>query len=96
MERGTYSEFLKSGVDIFSFFEKRNKQPGSSPVLGTPTLISESLVQSPSSPRPSLKDAVPEDQDVSFYPAECPSLSAFGGLMDFQSALFMTCLFVPK
>ena len=96
MERGTYSEFLKSGVDIFSLFEKRNKQPGSSPVLGTPTLISESLDRSPSSPRPSLKDAVPEDQDVSFYPAECPSLSAFGGLMDLQSALLMTSLFVPK
>ena len=96
MERGTYSEFLKSGVDVFSIFEKGNKQPASSPVLGTPTLMSESLVQSLPSPRPSLKDAVPEDQDVSFYPAECPSLSAFGGLMDFQSALLMTCLFVPK
>ena len=82
MEKGTYSEFLESGVDIFSLFEKGNKQPASSPVLGTATLISESLVQSLPSPRPSLKDAVPEDQDVSFYPAECPNLSAFGGLMD--------------
>ena len=96
VERGTYSEFLKSRVDIFSLFEKRSKQPGSSPVLGTPTLMSESLVQSLPSPRPSLKDVAPEDQDVSFYPAECPSLSAFGGLMDLQSALLMTCLFIPK
>ena len=90
------SEFLKSEVDIFSLFEKGNKQPASSPVLRTPTLISESLDRSPSSPRPSLKDAVPEDQDVSFYPAECPSLSAFGGLMDLQSASLMRSLFIPK
>ena len=73
VKRGTYTEFLKSEVDIFSLFEKGNKQPASSPVLGTPTLISESLVRSPSSPRPSLQDAVPEDQDVSFYPAEVAS-----------------------
>ena len=96
MERGTYSEFLESGVDIFSLFEKGNKQPASSPILGTPTLISESLVQSLPSPRPSLKDAAPEDQDVSFYPAGCLSLSVLGGLMDHQSALLMTSLFVPE
>ena len=96
MERGTYAEFLKSGVDIFYLFEKGNKQPASSPVLGTPTLIFESLVQSLPSPRPSLKDAAPEDQDVSFYPAVYLSLSALGGLMDLQSALLMTSLFVLK
>ena len=96
MERGTYSEFLKSGVDIFSLFEKGNKQPESSPVPGTPTLTSESLVRSPPSPRPSLKDVAPEDRDVSFYPAGCLNLSALGGLMDLQSALLMTSLFVPK
>ncbi|OWK00654.1 hypothetical protein Celaphus_00016772, partial [Cervus elaphus hippelaphus] len=63
VERGTYSEFLKSGVDIFSLFEKGNEQSESSPVPGTPTVISESLVQCLQSPRPS-KDAVPEDQDT--------------------------------
>ncbi|OWK00974.1 hypothetical protein Celaphus_00016728, partial [Cervus elaphus hippelaphus] len=63
MERGTYSEFLKSGVDLFSLFEKGSKQPESSPVLGAHTLISESLVRCLPSPRPSLKDAAPEDQD---------------------------------
>ena len=66
MERGTYSEFLKSGIDIFSLFEKGNEQSEPSAVPGTPTVISESLVQSVQSPRPSLKDAAPEDQDVSF------------------------------
>uniref|UniRef100_A0AC11BXN8 Uncharacterized protein n=1 Tax=Ovis aries TaxID=9940 RepID=A0AC11BXN8_SHEEP len=63
VERGTYSEFLKSGIDIFSLFEKENEQSEPSPVPGTPTVISESLGQSP---RPSLKDVAPEDQDVSF------------------------------
>ena len=73
MKRGTYSEFLKSGVDIFSLFEKENEQPELSPGPGTPTLISESLGQSLQSPRPSLKDAAPEDQDVSFSFCSVPA-----------------------
>ncbi|XP_060989145.1 ATP-binding cassette sub-family C member 4-like isoform X3 [Dama dama] len=64
VERGTYSEFLKSGIDIFSHFEKGNEQSEPSPVPGTPTMNSESLVQSLQSPRPSLKDAAPEDQET--------------------------------
>ena len=66
VERRTYSEFLNAGVDIFSLFEKGNEQSEPSPVPGTPTVISESLVQSFQSPRPSLKDVAPEDQEVSF------------------------------
>ena len=66
VERGTYSEFLKSGVDIFSLFEKGNEQSEPSSVPGTSTLISESLVQSLQYPRSSVKDAAPEDQEVSF------------------------------
>ena len=96
MERGTYSEFLKSEVDIFSFFEKGNEQSEPSPVPGTPTVITESLVQSFQSPRPSLKDAAPEDQEVSFSFCSVPGLCALGGLTDFQSALLVTSLFVPK
>ena len=66
VERRTYSEFLNAGVDIFSLFEKGNEQSEPSPVPGTPTVISESLIQSLQSPRPLLKDAAPEDQEVSF------------------------------
>ena len=66
IERGTYSEFLKSGIDIFSLFEKGNEQSEPSSVPGTPTLISESLVQSLQFPRSSVKDADPKDQDVIF------------------------------
>ena len=72
MERGTYSEFLKSGIDIFSLFEKGNEQSEPSSVPGTPTVISESLVQSFKSPRPSLKDAAQEDQEVSFSSCSVP------------------------
>uniref|UniRef100_A0A4W2EJE7 ATP binding cassette subfamily C member 4 n=1 Tax=Bos indicus x Bos taurus TaxID=30522 RepID=A0A4W2EJE7_BOBOX len=75
IERGTYSEFLKSGIDIFSRFEKGNEQSAPSPVPGTPTVISESLVQSLQSPRRSLKDAAPEDQETEniqvVLPLEC-------------------------
>ena len=95
MKMGTYTEFLKSEVDIFSLFEKGNEQSEPSPVPGTPTLVSESLVQSLPSPRPSLKDAAPEDQHVSFSPCSGPGLCALGGLRDLQSALLMSS-FVPK
>ena len=71
VERGTYSEFLKSGVDIFSLFEKGNEQSEPSPVPGAPTVISESLVQSLQSP-PVRKDAAPEDQEVSFSSCSVP------------------------
>ena len=96
MKRGTYSEFLKSGIDIFSRFEKGNEQSEPSPVPGTPTLISKSLSWSLQSPRPSWKDVAPEDQDVSFYPSVCPGLSALGGFMDLQSASLMISSFFPK
>ena len=72
VKRGTYSEFLKSGIDIFSLFEKGNKQSEPSSALGTPTMISESLGPSLQSPRPSLKGAAPEDQDVSFSACNTP------------------------
>ena len=72
IERGTYSEFLKSRVDILSLFDNGNKQSEPSPVPGTPTLESESLVQSLQSPRRSLKDAAPEDQEVSFSSCSVP------------------------
>ena len=72
MDRRTYSELLKSWIDISSLFKKGNKQSEPSPALGTPTLISESLASSLQSPRPSLKDAAPEDRDVSFSACNTP------------------------
>ncbi|XP_065758083.1 ATP-binding cassette sub-family C member 4-like [Muntiacus reevesi] len=85
VERGTYSEFLKSGVDVFSLSEKGNEQSESSPVPGTPTVISESLVQSLQSPRPSLKDAAPEDQDTENIQVTLPLEDHLEGKVGFKT-----------
>ncbi|XDB55925.1 hypothetical protein AB1E18_009387 [Capra hircus] len=85
VERGTYSEFLKSGVDIFSLFGKGNKQPESSSVPGTPTLTSESLVQSLLSPRPSLKDVAPEDRDTENIQVTLPLEDYLEGKVGFKT-----------
>ncbi|KAM6180104.1 ATP-binding cassette sub-family C member 4 isoform 2-T2 [Erethizon dorsatum] len=70
VQKGTYTEFLKSGIDFGSLLKKENEEAEQSSVPGTPTLrsrtFSESSVWSQQSSRPSLKDAVPEDQDVAY------------------------------
>ena len=96
VKRGTYTEFLKSKVDIFSLFEKGNEQSEPSPVPGAPSLISESLVQSFKSPRPSLKDAAQEDQEVSFSSCNTPGSVCSWWCHGPSSALLMTSSFVPK
>ncbi|KAM9674349.1 ATP-binding cassette sub-family C member 4-like isoform 2-T3 [Dama dama] len=85
VERGTYSEFLKSGVDIFSLFEKRNERYEPSPVTGTPTVISESLVQSVQTPRPLLKDAAPEDQETENIQVTLPLEDHLEGKVGFKT-----------
>ncbi|XDA80092.1 hypothetical protein R6Z07F_010083 [Ovis aries] len=85
VERGTYSEFLKSGVDIFSLFEKGNEQSEPSPVPGAATAISESLVQSFQSPRPSLKDAAPEDQETENIQLTLPLEDYLEGKVGFKT-----------
>ncbi|XP_027391375.1 LOW QUALITY PROTEIN: multidrug resistance-associated protein 4-like [Bos indicus x Bos taurus] len=85
VERGTYSEFLKSRVDYFSLFEKGNEQSEPSAVPGTPTVISESLVQSLQSPRPSLKDAAPEDQETENIQVTLPLEDYLEGKVGFKT-----------
>ncbi|XP_040091303.1 multidrug resistance-associated protein 4-like, partial [Oryx dammah] len=85
VERGTYSEFLKSGVDIFSLFEKRKEPSEPSPVPGAPTAISESLGQSLQSPRPSLKDAAPEDQEFENIQVTLPLEDHLKGKVGFKT-----------
>ena len=95
MKRGTYSEFLSSGVDIFSLFEKGNDQYEPSPVLEAPTLISNSSVQSQQSPRPSLKYAAPEDHDVSF--SSCNTLWCVCSWWPYGPSVSSACIFIcPK
>lgn len=69
MQKGTYTEFLKSGVDFGSLLEKENEEADHSPAPGTPTLrnrtFSEASIWSQQSSRPSLKDGATECQDVS-------------------------------
>ncbi|XP_052505903.1 ATP-binding cassette sub-family C member 4-like [Budorcas taxicolor] len=85
VKRGTYSEFLKSRVDILSLFDKGNKQSEPSPVPGTPTLISKSLGQSLQSHRPSLKDAAPEDQDTENIQVTLPLEDQLEGKVEFKT-----------
>ncbi|KAG5204282.1 hypothetical protein JEQ12_002258, partial [Ovis aries] len=85
VERGTYSEFLKSRVDILSLFEKGKEPSEPSPGPAAPTLVSESLVQSLQSPRPSLKDAAPEDQDTENIQVVLPLEGHLEGKVDFKT-----------
>ncbi|OWK00928.1 hypothetical protein Celaphus_00016750, partial [Cervus elaphus hippelaphus] len=85
VERGTYSEFLKSGIDIFSLFEHGNEQSEPSPVPGIRFVISESLVQSLQSPRCSLKDAAPEDQETENIQVTLPLEDHLEGKVGFKT-----------
>ncbi|XP_045152303.1 ATP-binding cassette sub-family C member 4 isoform X2 [Echinops telfairi] len=64
MQKGTYTEFLSSGVDFGSLLKKDHEEPEQNPVPGTPTLrnrtFSESSIWSQQSSRPSLKEGAQE------------------------------------
>ncbi|KAM7110970.1 ATP-binding cassette sub-family C member 4 isoform 7-T12 [Molossus nigricans] len=66
VQKGTYTEFLKSGVDFGSLLKKENEEAEQASASGSPTLrqrtFSESSVWSQQSSRPSLKDGAPESQ----------------------------------
>lgn len=90
VQKGTYTEFLKSGVDFGSLLKRENEEADQSPALGSPALrtrsFSASSVWSQQSSRPSLKDGVPEAQAVSCPLATCRVLSAVGVLVHLRSA----------
>ncbi|GAB5566426.1 ATP-binding cassette sub-family C member 4 isoform X2 [Prionailurus iriomotensis] len=68
VQKGTYTEFLKSGVDFGSLLKKENEEADQSPAPGSPALknrsFSESSLWSQQSSRPSLKDGRPEGQNT--------------------------------
>uniref|UniRef100_A0A5F4W7H5 Multidrug resistance-associated protein 4 n=1 Tax=Callithrix jacchus TaxID=9483 RepID=A0A5F4W7H5_CALJA len=70
VQKGTYTEFLKSGLDFGSLLKKDNEEGEQLSVPETPTLrnrtFSESSVWSQQSSRPSLKDGAVESQDVAY------------------------------
>lgn len=78
VQKGTYTEFLKSGVDFGSLLKKENEEAEQASVSGSPTLrhrtFSESSVWSQQSSRPSLKDGAPEGQAVSISSCNVPWL----------------------
>ena len=98
VQKGTYAELLKSGVDFASLLKKENEEAEPSPVPESPTMrsqtSSEFSVQSQQSSKPLLKDAAAEDQDVSFSFCNIPACLL---LMAVQSSPLMTsCLKVKK
>ncbi|OWK00624.1 hypothetical protein Celaphus_00016723, partial [Cervus elaphus hippelaphus] len=70
VQKGTYAELLKSGVDFASLLKKENEEAEPSPVPESPTMrtqtSSESSVQSEQSSTALLKDAATEDQVVAY------------------------------
>ncbi|XP_057563261.1 ATP-binding cassette sub-family C member 4-like [Hippopotamus amphibius kiboko] len=87
VKKGTYSEFLKSSVDVISFFKKEKEEAEPSPFPGTPTLknqtSSKSSVQSQQSSL--LKDAAPEDQDAENIQFILPLEDCFYGKVGFKT-----------
>nr|KAF6427059.1 ATP binding cassette subfamily C member 4 [Rousettus aegyptiacus] len=68
VQKGTYTEFLKSGIDFGSLLKKENEEAEQSSIPGSPSLrsrsFSESSVWSQQSSRPSLKDGAPEHEAI--------------------------------
>ncbi|XP_032773586.1 multidrug resistance-associated protein 4 [Rattus rattus] len=89
VQKGTYTEFLKSGVDFGSLLKKENEEAEPSPIPGTPTLrnrtFSEASIWSQQSSRPSLKDGVPDAQDAENTQAAQPEESRSEGRIGFKA-----------
>ncbi|XP_004680354.2 PREDICTED: multidrug resistance-associated protein 4 [Condylura cristata] len=89
VEKGTYTEFQKSGVDFGSLLKKENEEAEPSPVPGTPTLrnrtFSESSVWSQQSSRPSLKDGAAEGQEPENIQATLPEETRSEGKVGFKA-----------
>ncbi|XP_022432640.1 multidrug resistance-associated protein 4 isoform X4 [Delphinapterus leucas] len=89
VQKGTYTEFLKSGIDFGSILKKENEETEPSTVPGSPALrsrtFSESSVWSQQSSRPSLKDAAPEDQDTENIQVTLSEESRLEGKVGFKA-----------
>ncbi|KAL0614677.1 Multidrug resistance-associated protein 4 [Plecturocebus cupreus] len=89
VQKGTYTEFLKSGLDFGSLLKKANEEGEQLPVPETPTLrnrtFSESSVWSQQSSRPSLKDGALESQDTENVPATLSEENRSEGKVGFKA-----------
>nr|XP_031540294.1 multidrug resistance-associated protein 4 isoform X2 [Vicugna pacos] len=89
VQKGTYTEFLKSGVDFGSILKKENEEAEASTAPGTPTLrnrtFSEASIWSQQSSRPSLKDGAPEGPDTEDIQVTLPEESRSEGKVGFKA-----------
>ncbi|XP_032352664.1 multidrug resistance-associated protein 4 isoform X2 [Camelus ferus] len=89
VQKGTYTEFLKSGVDFGSILKKENEEAEASAAPGTPTLrnrtFSEASIWSQQSSRPSLKDGTPEGPDTEDIQVTLPEESRSEGKVGFKA-----------
>ncbi|XP_047611778.1 ATP-binding cassette sub-family C member 4-like [Phacochoerus africanus] len=88
MKKGTYVEFPKPGVDFEDILLKTNEEAEPSRVPDSRTLRgrpSEPSVQPQESPRPSLGDAAPEDQDTENTQVTLSLESRSEGKVDFKA-----------
>ncbi|XP_022358423.1 multidrug resistance-associated protein 4 isoform X3 [Enhydra lutris kenyoni] len=89
VQKGTYTEFLKSGVDFGSLLKTENEEADQSPAPGSPVLrtrsFSESSIWSQQSSRPSLKDGVQEVQENENTPAAVSEESRSEGKVGFKA-----------
>ncbi|XP_021561645.1 multidrug resistance-associated protein 4, partial [Carlito syrichta] len=89
VQKGTYTEFQKSGVDFGSLLKNENEEAEHPPVPGTPTLrnrtFSESSVWSQQSSRPSLKDGALEGQEIENTLVMAPEESRSEGKVGFKA-----------
>ncbi|XP_023565420.1 multidrug resistance-associated protein 4 isoform X2 [Octodon degus] len=89
VQKGTYTEFLKSGMDFGSLLKKENEEAEQTSVPGTPTLrnrtFSEASIWSQQSSRPSLKDGLPDGQDTENMQAAQSEESRSEGQVGFKA-----------
>ncbi|XP_053420094.1 ATP-binding cassette sub-family C member 4 isoform X2 [Nycticebus coucang] len=90
VQKGTYTEFLKSGVDFGSLLKKENEDAEQPSVSETLTLrsrtFSESSIWSQQSSRPSLKDGALEGvQDTDNVQATLPEENRLEGKVGFKA-----------
>ncbi|XP_053420105.1 ATP-binding cassette sub-family C member 4-like isoform X7 [Nycticebus coucang] len=90
VQKGTYTEFLTTGLDFGSLLKKENEDAEQPPVLETPTLrsrtFSESSIWSQQSSRPSLKDGALEGvQDTDNVQATLPEENRLEGKVGFTA-----------
>uniref|UniRef100_A0A4X2MBL1 Multidrug resistance-associated protein 4 n=1 Tax=Vombatus ursinus TaxID=29139 RepID=A0A4X2MBL1_VOMUR len=89
MEKGTYTEFQKSGIDFGSLLNKENEEAEPSQVPETPILrhrsFSESSVWSQQSSKHSLKEGPAEQLVTEDTPVVLPEENRSEGTIDFKS-----------